>query len=120
MPIAPAKPCRQPRCPELTLLAHGYCAAHAGNAASPSLISRRSSKLHAGNYAQWRAIRAEVLTAAGIPRSQHHLYHVDHRPAYDPIREPDHRKYALIPMLGSEHNSKTARLDGGFGNKKRG
>jgi hypothetical protein len=119
MPNAPARPCRQPRCPQLTRLPHGFCVEHAGSAVSTRPISRNQSKLHAANYGGWRRIRAEVLSAAGIPSSQHNLYSVDHRPAYDPAREPDHRRYALVPMLIPQHNSKTAREDSGFGNPRR-
>jgi hypothetical protein len=116
MPIAPARPCKEHRCPGLTRLPHGYCAEHAGKALRAASMQ---SKLHTGNYSDWRKIRTQVLLNAGIPRDQHHLYSVDHRPAYDPIREPDHRKYVLVPMLIPQHNSKTAKRDGGFGNIRR-
>lgn len=77
------------------------------------------TRRHSHSYGRpWRRIRSEVLAAHGIPRDQWHRYHVDHRPAYDPAIEPDHRKYDLVPMLAEEHNRKTAREDGGFGNSR--
>lgn len=57
-----------------------------------------------------------MLSAYGVPPREWHLYDVDHRPKYDAAREPDHRKYELVPMLRGEHSRKTARKDGGFGN----
>lgn len=115
MPIAPARPCKEQRCPGLTQLPHGYCIAHAHRAMRPVVAQ---SKVHAGNYSKWRRIRVQVLIEAGIPPKQHHLYDVDHTPAYNPAVEPDHLKYRLTPMLNPDHSRKTATHDGGYGNKK--
>ena len=64
---------------------------------------------------EWRKVRAEVLRAAGVHENEWHKWSVDHRPRYNPVLEPDHRRYELVPMLRSSHSSKTARQDGAFG-----
>jgi len=48
---------------------------------------------------------------SGIPQNQWPLYDVDHNPPYDPIKEPDHRRYVLVPRLRSDHSRKTATQD---------
>ena len=68
-----------------------------------------------GYDAQWRKVRSEVLRASGIPVRKWHKWSVDHRPRYNPVLEPDHRRYELVPMLRGSHSSKTARQDGAFG-----
>ena len=80
---------------------------------------RRPTAAARGYDAQWRKIRARVLANAGIPKSQWHLYDVDHTPPYDPTVEPDHLKYELVPILHAKHSKKTAKYDGGFGNFKK-
>lgn len=71
----------------------------------------RPSPARRGYGAQWRRIREQVLTEAGIPRSDWSLYAVDHRPPYNPDIEPDHRQYTLVPMRKEAHNRKTAAHD---------
>jgi len=71
-----------------------------------------------GYDSRWKRIRIQVLNAHGIPSADWHLWDVDHSPAYDASIEPDHLKYTLTPCLHAEHSSKTARQDGGFGNRK--
>jgi hypothetical protein len=74
---------------------------------------------HARGYdATWQRIRIIVLSRAGIPREDWHLWDVDHDPPYNPEIEPDHLKYRLTPHPHGDHSSKTARDDGGFGNEK--
>lgn len=68
-----------------------------------------------GYDAKWRKVRAEVLRAAGIPEGEWHNYVVDHRPRYNPVLEPDHWKYELVPMLRGSHSKKTVFQDGAFG-----
>lgn len=64
-----------------------------------------------GYDANWRKVRAEVLTSAGIPETDWPKYVVDHRPPYNPAIEPDHRKYQLVPMLKADHSRKTVLHD---------
>jgi len=78
----------------------------------------RNSAAVRGYDRNWQKIRKEVLRKYGIPEHLWPLYDVDHNPAYDPEVERDHRKYELIPRLHSDHSSKTAKHDGGFGNAK--
>jgi 5-methylcytosine-specific restriction enzyme A len=119
MPFAPKKPCKDPRCSALTESASGFCPTHQSQ--SPPMFTDRKqpSKLHMVNYAEWRRVRARVLRDHGIPRSQWSAYDVDHEPPFDPERDPDHSHYKLTPRLHADHAAKTARFDGGFGNKKR-
>lgn len=116
MPVKPARLCRNPHCPNLTRDSSGYCDLHRP-ATTPSRNHRGSSTGRGYGYA-WQKIREEVLANAGIPRSLWPRYDVDHNPPYDPAIEPDHRKYTLIPRLHGTHSSKTAREDGGFGNRR--
>lgn len=119
MPRKPAKPCLYPHCPALTHNHTGYCEKH-----QPAPNTYRKPDYRPSIYTrygpEWKRIRARVLRENGIPKNQWHLYNVDHRPTYNPAVEPDHNKYALVPMLKSDHSKKTASQDGGFGNKKRG
>lgn len=73
----------------------------------PSRRDERPSSARRGYGRQWQKIRAQVLKQAGIPPEQWRLYDVDHRPAYNPDIEPDHRKYNLVPMLHANHSRKT-------------
>lgn len=118
MPVKPARLCRNPHCPNLTRDSSGYCDLHRP-ATTPSRNHRGSSTGRGYGYA-WQKIREEVLANAGIPRSLWPRYDVDHNPPYDPKKEPDHRKYTLIPRLHGTHSSKTNKEDGGFGNGRRG
>jgi hypothetical protein len=68
----------------------------------------------------WRKIRQEVLISHGIPREEWAHYDIDHFPAYDKEKDPNHRHYVLTPMLHRDHSTKTARHDGGYGNNRRG
>ncbi len=118
--MRPARVCAHPGCAEL-VRGSSYCPHHMPQPRNGRNRQRfRQNAGERGYGAEWRAIRAEVLTRHGIPRHQWHLYAVDHRPRYNKAIEPDHRKYELVPMLKSEHNRKTARDDGGFGNPKKG
>lgn len=80
-------------------------------AGCPHKDKRKQSASRRGYDYQWRKIRTEVLTRAGIPVELHHLYDVDHNPPYDPITDPDHRHYVLIPRLHADHSAKTLRED---------
>ena len=114
MPKRPPRPCKHPGCSKLSHT--GYCEDHVHAEPVPSFQDRRVSSARRGYGREWRRIRARVLARYGIPRSRWHLYDVDHRPAYDPVVEPDHRKYDLVPMLRADHSRKTVREDGGLGN----
>lgn len=117
MPRKPARSCRFPRCPNTTHALHGFCSIHESSVPQRK-PDQRPSRPQYGS--EWRKIRKEVLFAYGISESEHHLYDVDHRPAYNAAIEPDHRKYELVPMLHANHSRKTATLDGAFGNPRGG
>ena len=117
MPTRPLSGCRWPRCPNRAIR-RGYCEQHVKDYFKQDKQIRGSS-VERGYDAQWDKIRAEVLRAAGIPQHLWQFCNVDHRPAYDRAREPDHRKYQLVPMLQGDHSAKTAREDGGFGHRRK-
>lgn len=116
MPKRPPRPCKHPGCPNLSFT--GYCEEHAPAVPVSSSNHKRPSAARRGYDRTWQRVRARVLIAHGIPRSQWKLYAVDHRPPYDPSVEPDHNKYTLVPMLHADHSRKTAELDGGFGHPR--
>jgi 5-methylcytosine-specific restriction protein A len=119
MPKKPPMPCKYPMCPRVAVTG-GYCEQHARFAEQQRKPDRRLPSSQRGYNVAWRRIRARVLREAGIPESMWSLYAVDHNPPYDPEVEPDHEKYTLIPRLIADHNRKTAREDGGFGNPRKG
>ena len=116
MPTKPKKYCTYPGCKDFALKHSNYCSRHRTTQSG----IKRPNPNQRGYGATWRRVREKVLINAGIPRAEWGLYDVDHRPAYNPAIEPDHNKYTLVPMLHAEHSKKTAREDGGFGNKSRG
>ena len=109
------RPCLHPGCPEL--VDRGYCDTH--RKAIPRKPDKRGAAYTRGYGREWQKIRMEVLQEAGIPQHEWIRYDVDHVPRYDPETEPDHRAYALIPMLRADHSRKTVKHDGGFGNTRR-
>lgn len=115
MPYKPARQCRIPFCPNLTHDPSGFCDVHADHRGIQRGIERRPSSSRRGYDHEWRKIREEVLTTAGIPREQWPLYDIDHKPCYDPSIDPDHRHYTLTPRLHGDHSRKTIREDGGLG-----
>lgn len=96
--------CTQPGCNNRAIK-DSRCANH------PRRDGRVVSSAQRGYGAEWRKIRAEVLTLWQIPEADWHLYDVDHTPPYNPSVEPDHRKYTLTPLLHSQHSVKTATID---------
>lgn len=120
MPFKPARQCRIPYCPNLTQDASGFCDVHADHRGIQRGIENRPSSPKRGYGREWQKIRAEVLNKAGIPTVYWPLYDVDHRPAYNPDIEPDHRKYILTPRLHGNHSKKTILEDGGLGHKRAG
>ena len=111
------KPCNAPMCAGYAT-DRGYCEQHQHLAKPRRKRDRRPAPSRRGYGREWQTIRREVLRDWNIPQEDWPLYDVDHRPRYDPAREPDHRKYQLVPMLRSEHSRKTVRHDGGLGHRK--
>lgn len=112
MPYKPLKPCSYPGCDQFTATA--WCTRH--TPARP--IDERESASMRGYDASWRKKRENVLRRYGIPKGQWPLYDIDHDPPYDKDVDPDHDHYELTPRLHSDHARKTAKHDGGFGNRK--
>lgn len=103
-------------CPALAVRA-GYCEAHQDRLSKRTRAypDPRVSSSARGYGMEWRAIREEVLARHGIPRNEWSKYDVDHNPIYDRMREPDHRRYVLIPRLHGEHSRKTRMQDRIYG-----
>lgn len=87
----------------------------------PPEPSRQARRALATNSAAWRAIRSAVLgreplcricAARGVTRGANQVDHIDGDPNNN---EPDN----LQPLCAPCHSRKTAREDGGFGNRKR-
>jgi hypothetical protein len=112
MPHKPARPCRFLGCVRTTVSKTGFCEAHA-HLYQPYAPFRgrddRPSSAKRGYDEEWRRVRAETLTAFGIPRRDWPLYDVHHEPAYNPAMEPDHRKYRLTPLPHGDHSRETYR-----------
>jgi hypothetical protein len=110
MPRKPARPCRLIGCLRTTTSRSGYCPAHE-HLWRPFERFRgrddRPSSAQRGYSGEWRKIRAEVLSASGIPKRDWPLYDVHHEPEYNPAVEADHRKYRLTPLLHAEHSRET-------------
>ncbi len=85
----------------------GYCRLHV--AKQHRKKDARPSSAERGYNATWQKIREEVLRAAGISKADWHLYDVHHEPNYNPLIEPDHRKYKLTPILHGVHSLITGR-----------
>jgi 5-methylcytosine-specific restriction protein A len=118
MPIKPRHACRVPTCPILSSSASGYCDKHVLLAQPVRGVDNRPSASRRGYGAGWRAKREAVLQAHGIPRRDWPKYDVDHSPAYDPERDPNHDHYQLMPRLHGVHSRKTVLEDGGWGKKR--
>lgn len=102
MPTRPRSICTYPGCADHALSGRSRCAAHPYPRTGPA-----RNMAQAGYGYEWQQIRREVLRAHSIPESEWPLYDVDHRPPYNPAIEPDHRQYALVPMLKADHSRKT-------------
>jgi len=117
LPLKAKRPCLYPGC--VNTVNSGYCTAHAHfyNPLQRTVETRPSAAVR-GYGREWQSIRAEILTAASIPRNLWNNYDIHHEPPYNPSVEKNHRKYKLTPLLKSEHSKITAR--GGRGCKSLG
>jgi len=120
MPSRPLRPCTKPGCP--TLVGKGHCEAH-------TLIQRQESERHRLSYRErgygqaWRVARREHLRAhplcwyceqKGRTRAANTVdHHVPHKG--DPKLFNDRSNWRS--SCASCHSAKTARQDGGYGNR---
>lgn len=118
MPYRAGKLCAHPGCQRIVDTGNRYCTVHTkqNKRKRKRQPDQRESAAKRGYGSEWRKVREEVLQDWGIPKDQWSKYDVDHILSYDPDKEPDHRKYTLIPRVHSEHSKKTVKYDGGFGN----
>ena len=122
MPYKALKPCRHPRCPNLTH--ERYCAAHADEARISD--RNRPNAARRGYGYKWRIESRKYLRehlycecdACRILGRRLKAEGVDHRIPHhgDPKLFWDRNNWQA--MARSCHNRKTAKEDGGFGNKK--
>jgi hypothetical protein len=108
VPYKPPRPCRFAGCVNTTTAKTGYCDKHA-HLYKPFVYpdKGRPPASRRGYDGAWAKIRAAVLRQHGIPRQDWKLYDVHHNPPYNPDAEPDHLRYALIPVLHAEHTRLT-------------
>jgi len=106
------KPCLYHGC--INTVQYGYCQTHAHfyNPPQRAIEVNRPSAAARGYNKEWQAIRVEVLRKHGVPKELWHLYDIHHDPPYNPKKEPNHRKYNLIPMIHNHHSRETARSRG--------
>lgn len=125
MPTRPLRPCAHPGCP--TLVAQGRCPRHERAQADTARASdhARGSATARGYDGRWRAYRRRYLREhplcadcerAGRVTAATVVDHiVPHRG--DAVRFWDERNHQALCQPC--HSAKTARSDGGFGNRSR-
>lgn len=115
MPTAPAKPCKQPGCPTLTI-GHLWCDEHRANRERYSNRQHRENSHRRGYDYDWRVFRdaylranplcADCLDTEGRPEPATEVHHVMK------LREHPERKYDrtnLMPLCSRHHKQRTAR-----------
>lgn len=121
MPFAPRRPCRHPGCP--ALVASGYCDAHQREA-KPDYDAHRGSAHERGYGARWQKARKAYLIAhplcvlcLALGRTVA-SFTVDHIIPHrgDMQLFWDHENWQAL--CKHCHDVKTAREDGGFGNRR--
>jgi 5-methylcytosine-specific restriction protein A len=121
MPLAPKRPCSRPYCRRL--LEHGeQCPDHGPTARSREndRQPRRAQKRRFYQTAAWRSLRDDVLAEEPVCKicrkapsaCVDHKRTVDEAPELALVRS--NLQGACLPC----HSAKTARLDGGFGNRR--
>ena len=123
MPQSAPKPCKSPGCAALVTLAN-YCERHRKDERqwdSPQRNRRRRAK-RALSYtsAAWQSLRRSVLTANPLCVYCQQQGRVREAKVVDHINADasDNRLSNLQGLCISCHNRKTARHDGGFGNRR--
>ena len=122
MPYAPAKPCSLPSCPDFRTPGSRYCATHAPQFAQQEQ-DRRGTATERGYSSRWARYRKwflsqpeNILCACGCG---HAATDVDH---IKPVSGPDDPMFwertNHQPLTHACHSRKTAKDNGGFGNKK--
>jgi len=114
MPVKPARRCRNPHCPNLITFTSGHCPLHrfATLSVIPGASRNRKGSPSSRSYGfEWQHIRRAALEPAS-PRDSGASTPSTTTLSTIPKKEPDHRKYTLIPRLHGDHSSKTNREDG--------
>lgn len=125
MPLKAKKPCKHPGCPNLCV--DGYCDEHRPKRYNPEYEARRGSAAARGYTSRWRKASKAFLRAHPIC-----LKCFNSTGEIVPATEVDH----IVPHKGDQklfwdtdnwqalchncHSAKTAREDGGFGNRRGG
>ena len=86
MPYRPARPCRVPACPGLTLDPSGYCPKHEGMKVPTDYVRTNKARARFESGGAWRGIRRYHLShnplcvdceAQGIVRQAEQVHHID-------------------------------------------
>jgi 5-methylcytosine-specific restriction protein A len=123
MPVRPKKPCNKPGCHNVT--AGRYCEEHMSHAVRPRVRtnnydSNRGNAAARGYDAKWRAYRLDYLKRnPNCKRCGAKATVVDHIIPHKGNKGLFWTTFNHQALCKSCHDSKTAREDGGFGNKIR-
>ena len=130
MPIAPGRACRRVGCRALIGGLGVYCKDHAADAANVTAKrygKQRGTTDERGYGWRWQKIRRDYLSAhplcvicraRGIIESATVVDHITPHKGDDVLFWDSERNWQ--PLCIKCHNTKTARLDGGFGNVGKG
>jgi len=113
MPYAPARPCRNTRCPRTTLAADGYCGPECRGKArsSPSTRAAHQRHYHTTAHRRWRAI---ILERDPVCKHCHNALSTEADHILTWWNQPDPYAYALDPRNGQGlckvcHNQKSRK-----------
>lgn len=126
MPLKPSRPCKYPGCPALTDNKSGYCPQHLKEIRQ-RYDSQRNGSTARGYDWQWQKYRKAYLAEHPLCVECEKLGWVKAATTVDhiiPVSGPDDPLFWAPnnhqSLCTEHHNRKTAKEDGGFGNRGRG
>lgn len=123
MPRKAPRPCRHPGCPKHAAGASAYCPEH-GAARRAAEESRRGSSASRGYGGKWQRERAAYLKANPVCVEHRKVGRVvlatvvDHIQPHKGDQHLFWRRSNWQALCKTCHDAKTAREDGGFGNRR--
>src|SRR5581483_6944331 len=121
MPTLPKRPCRKPGCP--ALVASGFCPQHqySREASRPSAAKRGYGRRWQRYRLTYIHLHPRCIASDENGRCEACTEEVDH---ITPVTGPDDPLFwdptNHQPLCSTHHKRKTAKEDGGFGNRKGG